>query len=69
MKIYKQKVFVHHYANFMGGDAKPHFDECLYNCESIINSYSEMEMKHNDVTSGKFEESKGEDPTSNEFID
>lgn len=69
MKIYKQKVFVHHYDQFMSGDSRSHFDECLYNCESIIKSYEDMEIKHNDHTSGKFELTGGKDVTSDEFID
>ena len=32
MKIYKQKVFVHHYEQFMANDCRSHFDQCLYNC-------------------------------------
>lgn len=70
MKIYKQKVFVHHYEQFMpGGDAKSHFDQCLYNCETIIKSYEEMEIKHSDITSGKFEFNDGVDITTDDFID
>lgn len=36
MKIYKQKVFVHHYTEFMD---KSNFDSALYNCEDVMQSY------------------------------
>lgn len=39
-KIYKQKVFVHHYEQFM--DVK-YFDEALENCTSVISTYADME--------------------------
>jgi hypothetical protein len=52
-----------------GGDAKSHFDQCLYNCESIIHSYADMEVKHNDVIEGKFEYTGGVDITTDDFID
>ena len=47
LKIYKQKVFVHHYEKFMGGknEAIDRFDSALMNCESVIQSYEEMEAK------------------------
>ena len=69
LKIYKQRVFIHHYEKFMGGDYLDHFQESLLNCESVIESYYEMEQKHQDVKSGRFEMSGGVDCTSNEFID
>lgn len=59
MKIYKQKVFVHHYDNFMDGDARSYFDECHNNCLNTIASYSEMEFK----------QEEDRDMTSEEFID
>ena len=36
MKIYKQKVFVHHYLEFM---EQSHFDYCLQSCDDVIMSY------------------------------
>lgn len=69
MKIYKQKVFIHHYESYMGPDYISHFDECRNNCESIMQSYESMEVKHNDVMSGKWQASGGQDITSDEFID
>lgn len=45
LKIYKQKVFVHHYEQFMGPDYLDHFQHCLENCESIIQSYESMEVQ------------------------
>jgi hypothetical protein len=43
MKIYKQKVFVHHYTEFMEIE---HFDHCLENCTGVVESYREMEEKY-----------------------
>ena len=43
MKIYKQKVFVHHYTEYM---EQSHFDYCLNNCEDVISKYQETEDKH-----------------------
>jgi hypothetical protein len=50
----------------MGGkdEARSHFDDCLENCENIIRSYEDMEIKHNDIISGKYNMSEGIDPTS-----
>ena len=42
-KIYKQKVFVHHYTKYM--DVK-HFDEALNNCTEVISTYEDMEIQH-----------------------
>lgn len=36
MKIYKQRVFVHHYTEFMDVS---HFDHCLESCDGVIQSY------------------------------
>jgi hypothetical protein len=41
MKIYKQKVFVHHYQKYMDIS---HFDTCLENCTNVIKSYEELEQ-------------------------
>ena len=49
----------------MGPDYLDHFEEALANCDSVIERYEEMELKHNDVQSGRFEYSGGVDPTSN----
>jgi len=46
MKIYKQKVFVHHYEQFMGGDYLDHFQASVNNCSGIIDQYHQMEIKH-----------------------
>ena len=43
MKIYKQRVFVHHYEKFMDPG---NFDEALANCTNVIKSYEEMERSH-----------------------
>jgi hypothetical protein len=43
MKIYKQRVFVHHYEQYM--DAS-HFDHSLENCTSVVETYEDMESKH-----------------------
>ena len=43
MKIYKAKVFVHHYTEFMDISG---FDQALDNCTSVIESYQEMEEKN-----------------------
>ncbi len=40
MKIYKQKVFVHHYTNFMDIG---HFDTSLENCTNVIKLYEDLE--------------------------
>lgn len=40
MKIYKQRVFVHHYEQFM--DVR-NFDEALANCTDVVKTYEEME--------------------------
>lgn len=39
-KIYKQRVFVHHYEQFMDVEQ---FDVALQNCTNVIANYSEME--------------------------
>ncbi len=43
MKIYKAKVFVHHYTEFMDISG---FYQALDNCTSVIESYQEMEEKN-----------------------
>jgi tubulin epsilon len=43
MKIYRAKVFVHHYTEFMDISG---FDVALENCSSVIDSYQEMEDKN-----------------------
>ena len=43
MKIYKAKVFVHHYTEFMDISG---FDQALENCTSVVESYQEMEEKN-----------------------
>ena len=45
---------MHHYAEFMD---VAHFDHCLESCESVIESYQEMEERH----LGKWGEINGED--------
>ena len=39
-KIYKQKVFVHHYEQFMDIS---NFDHALANCSDVIANYEQME--------------------------
>ena len=39
-KIYKQKVFVHHYTQYMDVGQ---FDIALNNCTNVINTYADME--------------------------
>ena len=51
LKIYKQKVFVHHYTEFM---EQSHFDYCLANCEQVIQSYEDMEQKNASLRLGGF---------------
>lgn len=55
----------------MGGKKETiqHFEDALENCDNIISSYESMEIKQNDITSGKFQMSDGIDCTTNEFID
>jgi len=48
MKIYKQKVFVHHYQEFMD---LSHFDHCLNNCTDVISNYEQLEIKNATVPS------------------
>jgi len=43
MKIYKQKVYVHHYENFMDVH---NFDDALANCTDVIKTYEDMEKSH-----------------------
>ena len=40
MKIYKQRVFVHHYEQFMEASQ---FDVALENCTSVVQTYADME--------------------------
>ena len=41
MKIYKQRVFVHHYEQFMD---KENFDIALQSCSDVIKNYEQMEI-------------------------
>lgn len=43
MKLYKQKVFVHHYTKYMDKD---HFDTCLESCTSVIKLYEDVEKEN-----------------------
>ena len=47
MKIYKQKVFLHHYEKFIGdkADTMARFEGALNNCESVIEDYENMELR------------------------
>ena len=47
MKIYKQKVFLHHYEKFVGDKAETvaRFEGALTNCESVIEDYETMEAR------------------------
>lgn len=47
-KIYKQRVFVHHYTQFMDIE---HFDTALENCTSVIKSYEELEKSYYEAPS------------------
>ena len=47
LKIYKQKVFVHHYTNFMDISG---FDEALQNCSDVIFNYEDMERQNSEAT-------------------
>ena len=58
IKIYKQKVFVHHYTEFMD---ITHFDHCLESCDSVIESYRDMEEKH--MSAGTFQHYEDDDYT------
>ncbi len=49
LKIYKHKVFVHHYTEYM---EQEHFDYCLNSCESVIESYESMEIKNDNLHLG-----------------
>jgi hypothetical protein len=43
MKLYKQKVFVHHYTKYMDKD---HFDTCVESCTSVIKLYEDVEKEN-----------------------
>jgi tubulin epsilon len=38
-KLYKRKVFVHHYTEYM---EEKHFEDALYGINSLIKKYSEL---------------------------
>ena len=47
-KIYKQRVFVHHYTQFMDVQG---FDEALANCTNVVQTYAEMERLNYEASS------------------
>ena len=68
MKIYKQRVFVHHYTKYMDIS---HFDTALNNCSSVIDSYEQVENKHFQALEQQQgivnQYTDGRDPQSNRF--